>query len=208
MASHSVSEWIASLKRGESDAVQHLWERYSTALLKLARNRISHLPQRAADEDDIAQSVFVSLCRGAEAGRFQNVASRDELWWLLVGLTKQKTVDLARREMAQKRGGGRVQSEASVFYPLRNTEDFSLDQLVGGDPTPELLAIMDEEHRRLMMLLRSDQLRRIALMRIEGYSVVEVAEKLAITSRSVERKLQLIRGTWATELNRAETAAS
>ncbi len=93
VASHSVSEWIASLKRGESEAVQQLWKRYSAALLKLARDRIGHLPQRAADEDDVAQNVFISLCRGAAAGRFANVVNRDELWWLLVGITKQKTAN-------------------------------------------------------------------------------------------------------------------
>jgi DNA-directed RNA polymerase specialized sigma24 family protein len=67
---------------------------------------------------------------------------------------------------------------------------------------------MDEENRRLMALLRNDQLRNIALLRVEGYTVVEVAKKLSITSRSVERKLQLIRGAWTTELNRAKAAAS
>jgi RNA polymerase sigma factor (sigma-70 family) len=207
MTSHSVSEWIASLKHGDSEAVQQLWKKYSTALLRLARSRIKNLSQRAADEDDVAQSVFISLCRGASAGRFANVTNRDELWWLLVAMTVQKTIDLARKEQAQKRGAGRVQSEVTVSYPKGGSGDFSLDSLVGNHPTPELLAIMDEEHRRLMAMLRNDQLRKIALWRIEGYTVGEVAERLAITSRSVERKLQLIRGAWATELNRAKAAA-
>jgi DNA-directed RNA polymerase specialized sigma24 family protein len=202
MPSHSISEWIASLKRGDSVAVVQLWNRYSAALIKLAHERICHLPQRAIDEEDIAQSVFISLCRGAAAGRFSDVVNRDELWWLLLGITRQKTVDVTRKELAQKRGAGRVLLEVSVTGPDEGVTGFSLDHLVGNYPTPELLAIMEEEYRRLMAMLRNDQLRRIALMRIEGYSVVEVAEKLAITSRSVERKLQLIRGAWVTELNR------
>ena len=49
-------------------------------------------------------------------------------------------------------------------------------------------------------MLRNDQLREIAILRIEGYNVAEIAQKLAIGMRAVERKLQLIRKKWKREL--------
>ena len=52
----------------------------------------------------------------------------------------------------------------------------------------------------MLGLLRDDRLREIAVWRMEGYTVAEIAEQLGISVRAVERKLQLIRAKWAREL--------
>jgi DNA-directed RNA polymerase specialized sigma24 family protein len=75
-----------------------------------------------------------------------------------------------------------------------------LDDLVGQTPTPEFLAMLKEEYERLLSGLRDERLREIAISRVEGYTVAEIAAKLAIGKRAVERKLQLIRSKWAEEL--------
>jgi DNA-directed RNA polymerase specialized sigma24 family protein len=156
-------------------------------------------PRKAADEEDVAASVFESICLGAARGRFQELSSRDELWWLLVTITRQKAVSQVRREVRQKRGGGRVRSEAD-FWPAGGGPTLRLDELIGNSPTPEFLATMDEEHRRLLSLLRNDQLRRVALLRLQGWTNEEIAVDLGISSRSVMRKLNLIRERWAAEV--------
>src|SRR3989304_757042 len=134
----SVSQWISHLKEGNADAAQRLWERYAMRLVELARRRLKDAPQRVADEEDIAASVFHSLCPGAAAGRFQNVKNRDDLWWLLLAITKQKVVDHVRRETAQKRGAGRVQLESGLNGNADDSHGFALDRLVGDEPTPEV----------------------------------------------------------------------
>lgn len=189
----SVSTWIASLKQSDADAAQRLWDRYSIQLVELARRRLDRVPRGFADEDDVAQSVFRNICCGAAAGRFGDIKNRDDLWWIILSITKRKIVDLKRRQMAKKRGGGQVLSESAIA----GERSFSLDNLIGDDPTPELLVTLDEQVDYLLNLLRNDGLRRIAISRVEGYSVAEIAEELEITTRSVERKLQLIRTTWA-----------
>ena len=93
------------LRAGEYDALQELWERYSDRLVELAQLRLKNVPQQLADENDVVNSVFLSLCRGAKAGRFGDLKSRDELWWLLLAITKRKIVDHQRREMAQAGSG-------------------------------------------------------------------------------------------------------
>jgi DNA-directed RNA polymerase specialized sigma24 family protein len=189
----SVSTWIASLKHSDADAAQRLWDRYSIQLVELARRRLDRVPKGFADEDDVAQSVFRNICCGAAAGRFGDIKNRDDLWWIILSITKRKTVDLKRRQMAKKRGGGQVLSESAIA----GERSFSLDNLIGDDPTPELLVTLDEQVGYLLNLLRNDGLRRIAISRVEGYSVAEIADELEITTRSVERKLKLIRTTWA-----------
>jgi len=196
----SVSQWIEGLKRGEQEAVQQLWNRYARRLEELARQKLKHVPKRVADEEDVAQSVFHCICRGAEAGRFASVRNRDDLWWMLLSITRQKVADFVRRETAKKRGAGRVQTEAALRGAADSAAAFELDNLIGEEPDPQFLAILVEENERLLGLLRDDRLRNIAIARIEGYTVTEIAEELKVSNRSVERKLSLIRKTWAKEL--------
>ena len=196
----SITQWIQRLQQGDLSAVQHLWNRYATQLTDLARQRLAHAPKGIADEDDIAQCVFSSLCRGAEAGRFNDLKSRDDLWWLLLAIAKRKTVDHIRREAAKKRSQKRTFNESELSTPGTPTTLLKLDSLIADEPTPDFIVMLEEQTRRLMGLLRDDRLRAVALSRIEGYSVAEIAAQFAVSRRSVERKLQLIRAAWAEEL--------
>ena len=74
-----------------------------------------------------------------------------------------------------------------------------LEQIVGQEPTPEFAAHLAEECQQLLDKLGSDQLRSIAVWQMEGYTVDEVAGKIGRSSRTVARKLQLIRGLWREE---------
>src|ERR1700710_2521898 len=96
MIKGSVSNWIQGLNSGEFDAVQKLWDRYASSLVAIARKRLGSAPKVHADEEDVAQKVFASIWRGAQAGRFANVKNRDELWWLLIAVTKQKVASHVR----------------------------------------------------------------------------------------------------------------
>jgi RNA polymerase sigma factor (sigma-70 family) len=196
-APHSVSQWIAHLKEGKAEAARQLWERYSSRLLELAKRRLGDMPKRLADEEDVAASVFLSVCRGAAAGRFQNVENRDDLWWTLIAITNRKVVDHLRRETAQKRGGKLNQLEPPTDGERAAVD---LENLAGNEPTPEFVVMLQEQYERLIGLLRDDTLKKIAVARVEGYTVPEIARELNLNVRSVERKLALIRGTWAQEL--------
>jgi DNA-directed RNA polymerase specialized sigma24 family protein len=195
--SHSISLWLSGLKTGELAAAERLWRRYSERLLDAARTSLRDAPKVGSDEHDIAQSVFRNICSGAVQGRFSDVRNRDELWWLLLSITQQKVVDHIRRETAAKRGGGKVVREADFCVGSEDGGQFTLDALVGDEPTPEFVAMLEEETQQLLGALRDDLLRKVALARIEGYTVPEIAQMLSISTRSVERKLKLIRSSWA-----------
>jgi RNA polymerase sigma factor (sigma-70 family) len=202
MTNHSVSEWIGQLKQGEAEAAQRLWRRYARRLIEYARKSLGTAPKRIADEQDVAQSVFGSLFDGAAGGRFDDITNRDELWWLLMAITKHKVVDLVRREGAWKRGPGPELQELQprIREEAKTRGRRALEQLIGDEPTPDFVVMLHEEHQRLLAMLRDDCLRKVATARIEGYTIPEIAADLGITSRSVERKLRLIRSKWAKEL--------
>ncbi len=196
----SITAWIQQLNDGAADAAQQLWIRYADRLTELARRKLGAAPKRIADEEDLAQSVFHLLCRGAQAGRLQNLRGRDDLWWWLLMTTRQRSVDYVRRETAQKRGGGRVQALNPGSPAGDSSGELAWNDVIGAAPTPEFLVMLQEQNERMLALLRDDRLRSIAMWRMEGFTVSEIAARLAIGVRAVERKLRLIRDKWRREL--------
>ncbi len=196
--SGSVTHWIGALRGGDLDAAQPLWERYFARLVRLAQARLHTRrgPGAVEDEEDAALSAFDSFCRAATEGRFPRLDDRDDLWRLLVTLTERKAIDQMRRARRQKRGGGRVRTEADLAAGGPDDEPARLDRIAGPQPTPEFAAEFAEEYRRLFEALRDEELRRIAVWKLEGHSVDEIAAKLGCARRTVARRLELIRTLW------------
>jgi DNA-directed RNA polymerase specialized sigma24 family protein len=194
----SVSQWLQLLQGGNPKAVQPLWERYFHRLVGLARAKLESHPRRAADEEDVALSAFASFCRAAEAGRFPQLADRDDLWRLLVTLTERKAWNMIRDERRQKRGGGAVMGESGLIGPTDSAPG-GLDQLAGREPTPAFAAQVAEEYRLLLGRLDDAELQFIAVRKMEGETVPEIAARLNCAPRSIERRLRLIRQIWEEE---------
>jgi DNA-directed RNA polymerase specialized sigma24 family protein len=196
--SGSVTLWIGALRGGDLAAAQPLWDRYFARLVGLARARLRsrRSPGAAEDEEDAALSAFDSFCRAATRGRFTRLDDRDDLWRLLVALTERKAADQMRRARRLKRGGGRVRTGGDTADGGRDNEPTGLDGIVGPEPTPEFAAEFAEEYRRLFEALRDEELRRIAVWKLEGHTVDEIAVQLGCARRTVARRLELIRTIW------------
>ena len=195
VSSGSVTAWIDQLRAGDRAAAQPLWQGYFQRLVALARKKLRGAPRGTADEEDVALSAFDSFFQGIEQGRFPQLSDRDDLWRLLVALTARKACDLLRREGRHKRGGGRTPDPG----PARPGEPDPLGQVLGREPTPEFAAQVAEECQRLLALLGDRELEEVALAKMEGYTTEEIARRQGRTTRTVERKLRLIRDIWQAE---------
>ncbi len=195
----SVTNWINHLKAGDTDAARKVWERYFERLARIADQKLGGASRRVSDEEDVALSVFDSLCRGAKNGHFPQLADRDDLWKLLHAITKQKAVDQVRHNVRRKRGGGEVRGE-SVFQSPPDGDDTSrvggINGVVADELSPDFVVSMNEELELLLKGLRNETLRQIAVWRMEGYTNEEISQRLGVTTRAVERKLNLIRSKW------------
>lgn len=200
-AERSISQWIVGAKRGDTQAVEALWQRYFGRLVRLAREKLAIASRRVADEEDVALSAFASFCQAAKKGRFPDLADRNGLWRLLIRLTAQKAVDQARHERRAKRGGGHVRGESAFFRGDLPDAEQGLAQVIGDTPTPEFSAILAEECSRLLNLL-DDDLRAVALAKMEDYTNQEVAKRLDCSVSTVARSLRLIRRIWQREMER------
>jgi DNA-directed RNA polymerase specialized sigma24 family protein len=194
----SVTHWLRRLKDGDSAAAQPLWEAYFGRLASLARAKLRGARRRAEDEEDAALSAFDSFCRGAERGRFPQLADRNDLWRLLVVITARKAFDAAQRERRRKRGGGAVRGDSALHGP-DGSSGAGWEQVVGDEPTPEFAAQAAEEFDRLLGRLGDDGLRSIAVWKMEGHTNAEIAARLDCAVATVERRLRRIRKTWERE---------
>ncbi len=195
----SVTRWMDLVKEGDEEAAQKLWERYFERLVGLARNQLRGLPKGPADEEDVVLNTFDSFYRGAKAGRYPELKDRNNLWRLLIAMTANKARDLARRQHRQKRGGGKVLNEGTLAGKEANRPSFLLE-VISREPTPEFAAELAEDVERRLAALQDETLRRVALWKMEGHQNEEIALKLGCVSRTVERKLQLIRRVWTGEV--------
>ena len=159
--------------------------------------KLDAVPRAAAvaDEEDAALSAFHSLCAGAAASRFDRLKDRDDLWRLLVVITMRKVYTQVRRQRQLKRGGGRVVPEAALAG-LDPDSPGGFEQFIGREPVPEFAAILAEEFQARLGSLPDESLRQVALWKLEGYANDEIADRLGCVSRTVERKLDLIRKAW------------
>jgi DNA-directed RNA polymerase specialized sigma24 family protein len=180
----TVTAWIDDLMAGDSAAAQQLWERYFTRLVGLARKILQDVPRRAADEEDVALSAFKSFCHRAAQGKFPRLEDRDDLWKILMTITVRKATRLMRRE--RRRQGSQEW-------------EFLRDQIAGQEPTPEFAAAVNDELERLLGLLTDEKLRMTALLKLEGYTNREIAQRFSRSTSFVERKLHLIRLVWSQE---------
>lgn len=184
----SVTGWIPGVKAGDDQAAQKLWETYFHRLMGLARKKLRGRKLRQADEEDAVLSALDSFCRAAEQGKFPQLTDRNDLWRLLVVLTARKVADLVAVEDRQKRGGAKLQGESGIHGGIH--------AVIDHEPTPEFAAQVAEECERLLGLLDDDQLREVALWKMEGWTNEEIAQQLKCSLASVERKLRYIRRCW------------
>lgn len=183
------------MQGGNQAVAQQLWERYFEQLARFAEQKLHHRLLRHADEEDVALSAFKSFFRGVGAGRYPQLADRDDLWRLLVTITAHKVVHVARYSQRQKRGGGASESGRD-----NDGNMLDLNEVIGQEPSPEFAIQLTEELDRMLALLADPSLKSVAVWKMEGYTSSEIAPRLDCTIRTVERKLRLIRKIWEATL--------
>ena len=185
----SVSRLLGGLRTGDEEAVRQLWRRYFRPLVRLAHSALSSKGCMPRDAEDVALSAFWALCQQAarpdNGERLPRLLDRSHLWKLLACITARRAFDLARKEVRRRR----VVAEESVL----GEEGF--EPFAGREPPPEFGAAVAD----LLECLPTDELRRLAVAKMEGRTNAEIARDLGRSLSTVERKLQVIRALWRAE---------
>jgi RNA polymerase sigma factor (sigma-70 family) len=193
----SVTKLIQLLRSDEKTerdlAALLIWRRYFRDLLELARNNLNKRVRRREDEEDVLQSMYKSFCLRQQRGEF-DLAGRDALWKLMVTITLRKARNVAKAQGREKRDIGREQTMPADDEA--RSANWALEQMDAAGPSPAEAAVLNEALERRLAALADPELRQIALWRLEGYTNREIADRLDMTERSVERRTERIRNKW------------
>ncbi len=191
----SVTGWLYWAKSGDEVAVSNLCERYFGRLADLARARFGSASRTTADEEDIANSVLATLFEKVAKGVFPNLLDRDDLWSLLISITKKKVASQIRSNLRQKRGGGQVMTMTDVQADAASAED--LDAF--SQPSHETMAMISDLCSNMVERLDDPALREIAVLKLAGYNNREIADRLGRLPKAIDRKVAIIREIWLLE---------
>ena len=187
----SVTYYMNQLRQGNRDGADELWQRFYSRLVRLAYNRMNSKFRRVTSEEDVASIAIAECFKSLEEGRFPELAGRDDLWARLAQITERRALNEIRRQTSQKAGGGEVLGE-SVFLQADESSPQGIDAIAGKVPTPEYVDQLSITVTELLSGL-PDQLRRIAIMKMQGYTNREISEEVKVSIATVERKLAALR---------------
>ncbi len=204
---NSVTKWLDGVKAGDNADIERLWDRYFSRLVRLAGSKLPGHRLRSLDEEDVAISAFHSFCDRAGRGQFPQLDDRDDLWRLLAMLTVRKAGTTIRQQTRKKRGGNALVGESALLGPrgAAGTGGEGLAEFLSREPSPEDAARFTDECNHLLGKLDDPTLKAVALGKLEGYTSEEIASKLGVTARTVDRKLTLIRAIWEKQAEKVES---
>jgi hypothetical protein len=179
-------------------AARRIWEHYSSRLMVLVRRNLDARIRRREGEGDVLQSMYRSFCEGRREGKLP-LASRDDLWRILVHITMCKVRNAAKHHLAARRDHRREEADPG------EVAGWMLARMDNSAPTPEEAAILEEEMSRWLEPLNEDQ-RQLALWKLDGYTNKEIGVMISRTERSVELKMGVIRGKLESRFTRLEGA--
>jgi DNA-directed RNA polymerase specialized sigma24 family protein len=73
-------------------------------------------------------------------------------------------------------------------------------QLAEPGAMADFVSRLDLWSRELLTMLNEEELRRIALRRLQGFTLEEIAEELGCVPSTVNRKIERIRKIWSREI--------
>jgi RNA polymerase sigma-70 factor (ECF subfamily) len=181
------AELVSRWQTGDEQAAQELFRRYADRLVALAQKRLSNRMGLRVDAEDVVQSVYRSFFVNARAGRYVLEQSGD-LWRLLVVITLNKVRGQAVHHHADKRTIEREQPMAAGASEWHGVPMAALAR----EPTPLDAAAFADELTQIMQQLEPGPRRRFEL-RLQGYTLEEIAEECNRSVRTVKRVLSQIR---------------
>lgn len=189
----SISHWLANSGNGPNPyGVQLLMQRFGARLNRLARRQLQSSRDPAYDEEDLALSTIHALHQQLTTKGLSRPANREQLWKLLVTIALNKSRNILRHNARAKR----LPNNTSIEFLERRTKE-THDLLTQSPEWPSMIADQCEFFLRLLDEQDSSgELKKIALMRLDGASKVQIARELGYTRFTISARINLIHAIW------------
>jgi RNA polymerase sigma factor (sigma-70 family) len=170
---------------GSESAAREIFDKHCERLLRLAKRRIGQRMSSRFDPEDVVQSAFRTFFTRVKNDEFE-FANEDDLFKLLVRLTVRKTLRRIQYHRADKRN-----PEAEQGHQADGSEVFA--HVASAEPSAEVeVALLDEFERFVEQLPTLD--RQVLELKVQGFSTVEIAERLGTYDRKVRRIIERLEG--------------
>jgi RNA polymerase sigma-70 factor (ECF subfamily) len=180
----SFSDVMSRLRAGDQAAAREVFQRFVGKLIGLARSQLDSVLGRKVDPEDVVQSAYKSFFLRYAEGKLE-VRDWGNLWGLLTLITLRKCLDRVEYHSAACRD---VQREAQPG--TAGTEPWW--QAVAREPSPEEAAVVVETVEQLMRDLAENE-RPILEMSLQGFTTLEICQRLGLAERSVRRLRERVR---------------
>jgi DNA-directed RNA polymerase specialized sigma24 family protein len=170
-------------------------ERFAT-LVELARRLLDRyrIADPAFGADDAVQAALLTVFQALNDGTIDSLEAEEDLLRLFRHKLRQVVLNESKREHTCKRGGSGAYAgfEGPVFHRV----DADLETIDAQNSAPEAQVSADDQVESLLRILdiHDPDLRVVATMKAEGYSLQEIATRLDQTLSAVEYRGRLIRG--------------
>jgi RNA polymerase sigma factor (sigma-70 family) len=188
----SLQQMLIGLMSKDPDAAKLVVDQYHQRLEALVRSRLDLRLRNRVDAEDVLQSAYRSFFRRAEAGEFQ-FEDWNGLWALLAQIAVRKSYRQAVHHRAQRRDIRRdVPTESASNLSSTGTVTWEME---GREATPEEQASLNEILDMLMIALKDEKQRRAVVLRLQGYSIVEISEmpEIGLSQRTLFRLMDKVR---------------
>jgi RNA polymerase sigma-70 factor (ECF subfamily) len=170
---------IRRVRAGDADAAAELVRTYEPEIRRAVRIRLTDPRlRRTLDSMDICQSVMANFFVRAAAGQF-DIEDPGQLLKLLVKMAKNKVLDWARHEQADRRDGRRLQAASP--------ED--LHAVAGAVDTPSQI-VSGREMLEAMRARMNEEERELADQRIAGLEWVQIAAARGGTPEALRKRYE------------------
>ncbi len=184
--SASFDDLVARLRARDGGAASEVFDRYARRLIGLARAHLGGRLRGKVEAEDVVQSALKSFFLRAGDGRL-DLDSWGGLWAVLAVLTLRKCGRQLRFFRQERRDVGR-----EVTARPAADESGSVWQPTGNEPGPgEAVELADLVEQTLRGLEGED--REAVVLRLQGHTVAEIAQRLGCSERRVYRLLELIK---------------
>jgi RNA polymerase sigma factor (sigma-70 family) len=188
----NVGDEILALLRqaegGDEEAARELVRRFEPHVRRVVRQRLPDALRARFDSMDFVQSVWGDVFRKLRQGTV-SFSSREQFARFLAVVARGKVVDEVRRNLASQKADMKRELPADALAQ-RSPEPF-----VGQDPTPSQVVSAHEQFE-LLVQHRSELHRKILALRAEGYTFIEIADRLKIDERTARRVVRAAQEEW------------
>lgn len=184
----SLQRMIEGLLAKDPDTAKQIVKQYEARLGALVRSRLDVRLKNRVDAEDVLQSAFRSFFRRAEAGEFQ-FEDWNGLWALLAQIAVRKSYRQSVHHRAQRRDVRREQATEADGDSGRTWET------EGRQASPEEDASLQEILELLVGALKDEKQRQAVILRLQGYSLAEIAEmpEIGLSQRTLFRLMKKVK---------------